>query len=116
MVQTESDLQSACEKYLDNTGWVKPGAIAEAKGMVRGVYTHVPNQAFSRNRGVVAALKNLPDLILFHMDGRYKMFELKSKSGKRRSGQKALAKHIPIEEEKVFDNFVKSLESWYFNL
>ena len=115
MVQTESDLQSLCESYLDKTGWVKPGAINEAAStqIIKGIYVHVPNAAFSRNRGVIAALKNLPDLILYHPDGRYTSFELKSRSGKRQRGQRALAKYMKIEEEKVFENFVAAVEKWY---
>ncbi len=118
MVQTESDLQSTCEAYLQKTGWVKPGAISDAKGLVKGIYTHIPNQAFGGHmaRASTAALKNLPDLLLFHPDGRAKMFELKSRSGKSMRGQRAFAKHIPVEEIKIFDDFAMSVEEWYLNI
>lgn len=118
MVQTESNLQSKCEEYLSKTGWVKPGAISEVTELIKGIYTHIPNQVFGGHMAKAAnsALKNLPDLILFHPDGRCKMFELKSKSGKSMRGQRAFAKHIPVEEIKVFDGFAKSVERWYLDI
>jgi len=116
MTSSEYSLQSSCELYLLRTGWVKPGTIGENLGMqvVKGVFIHVPNQAFEKRKTVARDyLKNLPDLMLFHSDGRFLAFELKARKGKRQKGQRALAKYMPIIEEKVFERFVKKIEEWY---
>jgi len=119
MVQTEDVLQSQVESYLKETGWVTSGKISDHKGLIKGVYCHVPNQAFGsiRAKGLVGNyLKNLPDLMLFHPDGRYLFIELKSRSGKRMKGQRALAKILPISEGKVLDDVLMEIEGWYLNI
>ena len=117
MVQTEDTLQKQCEGWLILNGWVRSGsAVAESGQNVKGIFVHIPNQAFGSVRGKSLAglyLKNLPDLILFHPDGRYLTFELKSRSGKSNKGQRAIAKHLNTVEEKIFDNFVKRVVGWY---
>lgn len=116
MVQTEADLQSRCETYLLQTGWVKAGSIvAEQRQNIRGIFFHVPNQAFGsvRARGIVGEyLKNLPDLLLLLPDGRYMGFELKSRTGKSNKGQRALARHLNVIECKTFEYFVSHVEDW----
>ncbi len=118
MVQTEETLQKQCEEWLIKNGWVRSGsAVAESRQNIKGIFVHIPNQAFGSVRAksrVGAYLKNLPDLILFHPDGRYLTFELKSRSGKSNKGQRAIAKHLNTVEEKIFDNFVKRVVSWYY--
>ncbi len=117
MVQTEKTLQVCCEEWLIKNGWVRSGsAVAESGQNIKGIFVHIPNQAFGSVRAksrVGPYLKNLPDLILFHPDGRYLTFELKSRSGKSNKGQRAIAKHLNTVEEKVFDDFVKRVEAWY---
>jgi len=117
MYKIEAELQTKCEEWLLRQGWVKPGAIAEAAStqIIRGIFIHVPNQAFqSKRRTVVGAyLKNLPDLILFHPDGRYFSVELKSKTGERRRGQRAVGNIMQVREEKTFEVFKESVLEWY---
>ena len=117
MVQTEETLQQRCETCALETGWVKPGSqVAEKRQNIKGIFFHIPNQAFggSRSSSVVALwLKNLPDLIFLHPDGRYMGFELKSRSGKSNKGQRALARHLNVIECKTFEYFVEKLEAWY---
>jgi len=119
MVQTEVHLQNRCETYLLQTGWVKAGSmVAEQRQNIRGIFFHVPNQAFGsvRARGIVGEyLKNLPDLLLLLPDGRYMGFELKSRTGKSNKGQRALARHLNVIECKTFEYFVEKLEAWYVN-
>ncbi len=116
MVQTEATLQVRCETYLLKTGWVKAGSmVAEKRQNIRGIFFHVPNQAFGsvRARGIVGEyLKNLPDLLLLLPDGRYMGFELKSRSGKSNKGQRALARHLNVVECKTREYFIEQVEAW----
>lgn len=116
MVQTEETLQQRCEIYALQTGWVKSGSmVAEERQNIKGVFFHIPNQAFggSRSSSVVALwLKNLPDLN-FISAGRYIGFELKSRSGKSNKGQRALARHLNVIECKTFEYFIEKVEAWY---
>jgi len=115
MVQTEATLQARCETYALETGWVKPGSmVAQERQNIKGIFIHIPNQAFGPSSTVVGLwLKNLPDLMFFQPDGRYIGFELKSRSGKSNKGQRALARHLNVIECKTFDYFIEKLEAWY---
>jgi len=117
MVQTEQDLQVRAEIYALSTGWVKPGSqMALQRQNVKGIFYRIPNQAFASQRsgGILGLwLKNLPDLMFDHPDGRYLHFEFKSRGGKSTKGQKSLRRFMNIIEERTFDGYVNKLEAWY---
>jgi len=115
MVLSESDLQGAVDEYLLRTGWVRPGSLSvENIGNAKGIFFHIDNGVFRSKRNPINInLKNLQDTTLLHPDGRYKALELKAKKGKRSRGQTALSKVIPIEEHKIFEQVVQSIEKWY---
>jgi len=115
MVLSEDDLQTAVDQYLLRTGWVRPGSLSkEGVGNAKGIFFHINNDVFRGKRNPINInLKNLPDTLLLHPQGKCKLIELKSKKGKRTRGQIALAKIIPIEEHKIFEKVVESIEKWY---
>jgi len=116
MVKLEHTLQESAETYALETGWVKPGSqVAERRQVVKGVFYRVPNQAFSGRLGSVVGLwlKNLPDLMFDHPDGRYLHFEFKTRTGTSSKGQKSLRRFMNIVEERTFDGYVEKLEAWY---
>jgi len=120
MVETEATLQARCETYALETGWVKAGSqMALRRQNVKGIFYRIPNQAFggSMSSSVVALwLKNLPDLMFDHPDGRYLHFEFKSRTGKSSKSQKSLRRFMNIVEERTFDGFTNKLEAWYDKL
>ena len=118
MAIKEKDLQYACEQFLMLNGFVKPGNIEDDRFSyvnIRGIFFHISEAVWKAIRhvpGVSDNLKNLPDLIVLNIDGRYWLPELKSKKGRKRKGQKALAKILPIEEHKLFDRFCQRFHEW----
>lgn len=117
MVQIEQTLQARAETYALQTGWVKPGSqMALKRQNVKGIFYRIPNAAFASQRsgGILGLwLKNLPDLMFDHPDGRYLHFEFKSRGGKSSKGQKSLRRFMNIVEERTFDGYVNKLEAWY---
>jgi len=101
-------------------GFVKPGDILDGRygvgGNPRGVYFHIPNEVFSRQKNNVSRnLKNLPDLIVLNADGRYWSPELKSVNGKLSTGQKAVRKIIHTPDFKSLEHFNLELIRWINN-
>jgi len=104
----EDWLQKICEQYLSLK---KIKYIHLPKGAQRfiwnkkfGIPVHIAMEASK-------ALKGVPDLILFGLDGTYQLIELKSAKGKLTEGQKEW-KNYGLKLFREFDEFQKFVDEW----
>ncbi|MCL2283877.1 MAG: VRR-NUC domain-containing protein [Fibromonadales bacterium] len=105
---SEDWLQNICEKYLSLKN-IK--YIHLPKGTQRFVWNKKFGIPIQVAMEASKALKGVPDLILFGLDGTYQLIELKSKKGKLTEGQKEwLGYGLKLFRE--FDEFQKFVDEW----
>lgn len=99
--KNEAELQTVCEQ------WLRENKI---------YFVHVPDSAYQNKRSAHKLL-GVPDLLVFIPEGkghynRSVLFELKSKTGKIRTGQERTARQVNVIVIRSFAAFVDEMQDF----
>jgi hypothetical protein len=99
--KNEDELQDKCE------AWLKEQRIW---------YVHIPQAAYKARRAK-HALKGIPDLLVFLPNDKDKfnravLFELKSRTGESRAGQKLVARQVNVFQIKSYLAFLDIMQDF----